>query len=148
MYSDTNNIQTLIKWCTFSDTSKITVTEIQQFINDADAYIDSVLYKLYVTPITNYLDIEVLKPISARLAAIEIAHVLIVQAGGECPVIVQHWEEQVKDKLDKLLSYTIVLPNSTRQVVSRGLYSYTAHGNADNGNIATEPEWELAEEQW
>jgi len=131
-YSALADVQRLIKWVTFDATSKVTATEVTNyFIAEADTFIDSKLARVYEVPITNSDDIEIIKYISCRMAACEIAHVLILQADGDLPEIASRWCEQAKDRLLAILTQDILLPNSTLLDASGTgrLYSFTAHGN-------------------
>jgi phage gp36-like protein len=142
-YSDSNDIQALIKWVTFSNTSKVTLTELQQYISDADTIIDSKLERIYQVPITNADDINILKYISARLAAVEIAQVLVLHANGQIPPTIIKWQDAAYDRLEKILDGTIDLPNSTKLTSNKGLYSYTADENNDCEAI-----WSMKDDNW
>lgn len=148
-YSTLANVQSLIKWCTFSATSKVTSTEVAgTHIAEADAYIDGKISKKYQVPITDSDDIKILSFISARIAACKIAEILVLQTSGELPEIVSKWCEDANMRLGEILSFTLDLPNSTKLDSTRGLYSYTAHGNSDNDNAGVAPVWEIGEDQW
>src|SRR4030067_2043296 len=133
-YSDYNDVQRLIKWVTFSTTSKVTLSDItNEYIPDADAKIDGLLERLYVVPITNATDIEKLKYISARFAAAEVAQVLVLQASGDIPNVVKEWKKDAQAVLDKILTLEYDLVNSTKLALTHGrFYSYCASGDDDN----------------
>jgi len=141
-YATLANIQALIKWVTFSASSKVTSTEVTDIhIAEADAYIDSKLGKKYQVPITNATDVKILQFISARLAAVKIAEILVLQTSGEMPAIVTRWYDDANKRLEEILDFTVDLPNSTKLDSTRGLYSYTDTEDID-------PIWKLSEEQW
>lgn len=142
-YSDSNDIQSLIKWVTFTNTSKITITELEQYISDADTIIDSKLEKIYQVPITNMDDINILKYISARLAASEVAQVLVLHASGQIPPVISKWQKSAYEQLEKIMDRTIDLSNSTKLVSNKELYSYTA----DTNNECT-PRWTMSSDEW
>jgi hypothetical protein len=145
------DVQKLLKWFTFSSSSKVTSSEVTSyFIPEADKIIDSKLQRVYIVPITNADDIEILKYISCRIVACEIAHVLILQSSGEVSPIVNGWCEQAKEKLDAILTQDILLPNSTLLDDSDGgrLYSFTAHGSSTLGEDAPDPVWYINTNQW
>jgi len=131
-YCSIADIQRLMKWFTFSASSKVTTTDVTTYyIPEADTIIDSKLQRVYEVPITNADDINIIKFISCRICACEIANVLMLQASGELSDIVQRWCDQAKEKLEAILTQDILLPNSTL-LDSSGtgrLYSFTAHGN-------------------
>jgi hypothetical protein len=152
-YCGLEDIQKLLKWFTFSASSKITSSEVTSyFIPEADKIIDSKLQRVYIVPITNSDDIEIIKFISCRIVACEIAHVLVLQSSGEVSPIVNRWCEQAKEKLDAILTQDILLPNSTLLDDSGGsggrLYSFTAHGSDTLGEEAPDPIWNMNTDQW
>jgi len=142
-YCNAGDIQSLIKWATFTNSSKITITELVNFINDADVFIDSKLERIYSTPITHMDDIEILKFISARLAASEVAQVLVLQASGQIPPVVKQWNDTAMERLGRIIDYTINLPNTSRIQSNKGFYSYTADENND-----CEPKWTMSGDEW
>jgi len=147
-YSDYNDVQSLVKWCIFSASSKVTITEVTEFITEADNFINSKLERIYVVPITDIEDIEILKYISCRLAAIEVAQVLVLQASGEVPQVVKEWAKSTYERLQLVIDLELELVNSTKIAESTHskLYSFTAHGDADNE--APDPVWETGVNQW
>ena len=148
-YSTVSDVQSLVKWITFGSSSKVTSTEVTDFhIVNADAYIDAKLGAKYVVPITDSDDIKILNFISARLAACKVAEILVLQTSGRLPEIVSKWCKDAEKRLNDILDFDILLPNSTKHDSTRGLWSYTAHGDADNDYAETDPVWELSKDQW
>jgi hypothetical protein len=150
-YCGLEDVQKLLKWFTFSSSSKVTSSEVTSyFIPEADNIIDSKLQRVYTVPITNSDDIEILKYISCRIVACEIAHVLVLQSSGEVSPIVNRWCEQAKEKLDDILTQDVLLPNSTLLDDADGgrLYSFTAHGSSTLGEEAPDPIWNMNVDQW
>lgn len=142
-YCDSGDIQSLIKWVIFTNASKVTLTELEQYISDADTIIDSKLERIYQVPITDMDDINILKYISARLAASEVAQVLVLHANGQIPPVIRKWQESAYEHLEKIVDGTIKLVNSNKAVNSRGLYSYTAETANDCGAV-----WSLKGDDW
>ena len=142
-YSTVEDIQRLIKWITFSSTSKLTSEDIESMISEADARIDGMIGSIYQTPITNENDKTILTYASTRLAAYEVAKVLIVQAGGELPAVVEGWKTSADNYIAKLQGREIVLENTDRQTKGGAIYSHTAHDPKAPARI-----WELDKEQW
>ena len=141
-YCDAASVQKLMKWFTFDASSKVTLDELNnEFIPESTVVINSKLERVYVTPITDPDDVEILQYIACRMVACEIAHVLILQADGEISDIVNRWCEQAKQKLDDILNQVIRLPGSTLLASDGRLYSFTAHGN--DKYEAPDPEWYL-----
>ena len=150
-YCELEDVQKLLKWFTFGAFSKVTSSEVTSyFIPEADKIIDSKLQRVYTVPITDSDDIEILKYISCRIVACEIAHVLVLQSSGEISPIVNRWCDQAKEKLDALLTQDILLPNSTLldNVDGGRLYSFTAHGSSTLGEEAPDPTWNMGVDQW
>ncbi|MFA5731861.1 MAG: hypothetical protein WC934_07640 [Acidithiobacillus sp.] len=148
-YSDYNDIQKLIKWVTFSATSKVTLTDItNEHIPDADSKINGLLERLYVVPITNSDDVDKLKYISARYAASEIAQILVLQASGDMPNIIREWKKDADSRLEQILSLQMDLPNSTKisSTNSARFYSFCADGDDDNDT--PERQWKDGVDQW
>jgi hypothetical protein len=148
MYCNVENVQSLIKWTTFTDSSKVTRNDVTNFILEADAFINNRLNSVYETPITDNDDTEILKYISCRLAAFEVAQVLVLQTSGKMPEITYQWKGTAVKRLEQIISRDIILPNSTQQDTTKGLYSFTSHGNSDNDYEDTDPLWKLGTEQW
>jgi phage gp36-like protein len=142
-YSDSNDIQALIKWVTFSNTSKVTLTELQQYISDADTIIDAKLERIYTVPITDMDDMQKLKYISARMAASEVAQVLVLHSAGQIPPVVKKWQDSAYEQLEKIMDGTIELTNSQKLISNKGLYSYTA----DTANEC-DPIWTMSGDEW
>ena len=150
-YCELADVQKLLKWFTFTSSSKITSDEVTNYyIPEADTIIDSKLQRVYEVPITDTDDIEIIKFISCRMVACEIAHVLVLQADGEISDIVKRWCEQAKERLNDILTQDILLPNSNLLDDTDGgrLYSFTAHGSTDLGEEAPDPIWRLNTTQW
>ena len=150
-YCELADIQKLLKWFTFSTSSKVTIDDVNNYyIPEADTIIDSKLQQYYVVPITDADDIEILQFISCRMCACEIAHVIILQADGDISDIVNRWCNQAKEKLQDILDRKILLPNSTLLDSGNRLYSFTAHGSTflDEEAPADEPIWKISTDQW
>lgn len=145
-YTTYQEVDRLLKWFSFSTTSKVTIDDINNyFIPEADQIINGYVGRIYELPITNLDDLLILKYISTRIVACEVAHVLVLQASGDISPIVKRWCDEAKQKLQDILNRELVLFNSTLKVNDR-LYSFTSHGN--NDYEAPDPIWELNTEQW
>lgn len=147
-YCTIADIQRLMKWFTFSATSKVTTTDITTYyIPEADTIIDSKLGRVYETPITDSDDLDIIKFISCRIVACEVGHVLVLQASGDLSDIISRWCEQAKEKLNAILTQDILLSGSTLLDTSDGrLYSGTAHGTDDEDAPAAI--WKMNTVQW
>jgi hypothetical protein len=145
-YTTYQEVDRLLKWFSFSASSKVTITDVDTyFIPEADAIIDGYIGRVYELPITDSDDLLILKYIATRIVSCEIAHVLVLQASGDISPIVQRWCDTAKEKLQDLLNRDLILENSTLKSNDR-LYSFTSHGNDEYD--AEEPIWQLNEKQW
>jgi hypothetical protein len=128
---------------TFTNNSKVTLTDLQNYITDSDDFINSKIKRVYQVPITDIEDVNILKYISARLTATEVAQVLVLQASRQIPPTVKIWCDSALERLDRILDSTIDLPNSSKVISNKGLYSYTADSNND-----CTPMWTLKGDEW
>lgn len=145
-YTTYQEVDRLLKWFTFSASSKVTITDVNTyFIPEVDTIIDGYIGRVYELPITNVTDLLILEYIATRMVACEIAHVLVLQASGEISPIVQRWCDTAKQKLQDIMTRKLPLSNSTLKSTDR-LYSFTSHGNSENE--APDPMWKLNTEQW
>jgi len=144
-YSTVEDVQRLVKWITFTATSKLTNDDIENMIKEADGKINGTIGQVYQIPVTDETDKVILSYASARLAAYEAAKVLIAQAGGDLPAIVQEWKTSAEEYLAKIRSRDIILENTPRRAIesSSAIYSHTAHDPA-----APKKQWELGKDQW
>lgn len=138
-YSTYSDVASLIKWTTFTTTSKVTTTEIGTIISEIDAMIDSALSKRYVVPITDSEDLKIMKYISSRLSAVEVAHILVLQASGEIPEVVNYWKEQAMLRLESIVNGDLELTGSTVTDSTSGWA---------NDTVSADPIWKLREDQW
>lgn len=145
-YTTYQEVDRLLKWFSFSASSKVTITDVNTyFIPEVDSIIDGYIGRVYELPITNADDLLIIKYIATRMVACEIAHVLVLQASGEISPIVQRWCNTAKEKLQDIMTRKLPLPNSTLKTTNR-LYSFTSHGNDEYE--APDPIWFLNTDQW
>ena len=142
-YCQAEDVQRLIKWIHFTMVSKVKLEDIEQFIKEVDSYIDSRISRIYEVPVTHETDMVILGYASARLAAYEAAKILIAQAGGDLPAIVEQWKISAEERINSILSGEVILGNTDRRRPASGLYSHTAH-DPD----APKRQWEVGKEQW
>jgi len=142
MYSQVSDVQRLIKWITFSSSSKLTNDDIESMIKEADAVIDAKIGRIYNVPVTDSNDQIILTYASARLAAYEAAKVLIVQAGGDLPAIVEGWKNSADSYIASILNSDLTLENTAKRTATSGIYNYTSQPEAPDRI------WELDKEQW
>lgn len=144
-YSVTADVQRLIKWITFGDTSKLTSSDITAIIAEVDAAIDGQIGQIYSVPVSNATDVKIVGYASARLAAYEAAKILINQAGGDLPQAVEEWKSDAEKRVAAVLERRIMLENTSRRTIStgQGIYSHTAH-HVDR----KERTWKIGTDQW
>jgi hypothetical protein len=81
-YAEVTDVQSEFKGITFSTTTAVTTAKIEDFICQADAYINSRIGFIYITPVTSGEALEVLKEISIKLVAHRVKKILEVKTGG------------------------------------------------------------------
>ena len=143
-YCEVADVQQRIKWITFGATSTLTTGDIEDLIEEADAETDARIGQIYTVPVTNAADLKLVKFASVTLATYAAAKILMAQAGGDLPKIVQDWKDEAETRIDKIQTREIFLENTvTRELAVNGPYSHTAH-DPD----APARTWELGEDQW
>jgi len=75
-YSVYGDVQSEFKSTTFGASTKITSTEVTEFISQADAMIDGIVSGKYVTPVTGSESLKIVKMISINLVAGRIWNIL------------------------------------------------------------------------
>jgi hypothetical protein len=68
---------------TFDATSTVTDTEVQNFIDQESAFIDSMICSVYAVPVTGVNSLLILKRIAIFLAADRVRHVLYTKTGQD-----------------------------------------------------------------
>jgi len=142
-YTTVDEVQTLIRWVTFTGSTVLTTVQLEQLITETSAKIDGILATIYEVPITAAVDLGIIGYIAVRLAAYETAKIIILQAGGDIPAIVASWRDDAERLLQQLLEQEIMLSETPISRAEGGMYSHTAHSPE-----APERRWSFGKEQW
>ena len=147
-YSIYTDVQSEFKGLTLSATSKVTITEVTEYISQEDAKIDAKLSIRYSTPITGTEALKLVKKISIDFTAYRISKILNLKTDVPLPDgrIIQvlnnsgSYKESMKF-LDELASGKVPLPDATLNSPGPVVSSY----NATN---SIEPIFKRDTKQW
>jgi len=140
MYCQIKDIQRMIKWTKFQYNNVLDPSDVEEFIHEAEAEVNSRLSKKYITPVAEG-DIRIVKYVVVRLTAFSIAKVLVAQAGGDLPETVIRWEEQAEKRLQDILAGELELPETEKNP------SWQADGSLLSIKDS-EPFWKKGVDQW
>lgn len=126
------------------DTSgKITTTKIDDWIGQADEYIDGRIGLIYITPVTGAKSLSILKEISIGLVAQRIAYVLetksITPTGDQ--TIPKNLIEQAEKRIQMIVNRELLLSDATDKTTHAGVKSYSG------SNIVTR-RFDQSKDQW
>jgi len=103
-YCTNSDVQAEFKKLNF-DSSGITSAEVDEFINQEDAYIDGVISQKYDVPVTASESLKILKTISIHLVAYRVKAILAVKTGIEATD--QGGENSLKAMADQKLTQIV-----------------------------------------
>lgn len=83
MYCTNTEVASDFKNITFSATSTVTDTEVDEFIAQESAFIDSMICSVYQVPVTGTNALLLLKKICLHLVADRVRHVLYTKTGQD-----------------------------------------------------------------
>lgn len=135
-YSTYSDVVKLLKDQTFSDTSKITNTDITEIISRIDAYLDSRLYAIYNLPITGTQALLIMENLSIKLSGAEVwARLHPANLGEGETDWASRWRKEALEYIEQLLKGEATLPDA----------SPIAVGEKDKSNLMASGVAELAE---
>lgn len=106
---------------------RITTAKIDEWIDQADAYIDSRIGLIYETPVTGTESLKVLKHISIGLVAQRISYILdtksISPKGDQA--VPKDLIAEAKEKLEMIVDRKMLLSDATEATAHAGVKSYT-----------------------
>lgn len=115
-YSTVEQVAAEFKGITFTDTSSITITEVERFISEADAVIDGRLGQTFVVPISGTISLLIVQNISIWLVAQRVKDIQSLKTGN-APTNQIERENRLDAKamkmLDDILNEDILLPDAT-----------------------------------
>ena len=124
-YSTNANVATEFKNLTYSSNG-ITSAEVDEFIDQEDAFIDGIVGRKYETPVTGTYALRILKTISVQLVASRVKRILAVKTG--IPETEQDSSSglfgMAKTKLDDIAEGRLILSDGTLARASDGVDSF------------------------
>ena len=106
----------------------ITTAKIDEWISQADEYIDGRIGLIYVTPVTGVKSLKILKEISIGLVAQRIAHILetksITPKGDQA--IPKNLIEQAEKRIDMIVERKLLLSDADELSTHAGVKSYSS----------------------
>lgn len=126
------------------DTSgKITTAKIDEWISQADEYIDGRIGLIYETPVTGAKSLKILKEISIGFVAQRIAYVLetktITPKGDQ--VIPKNLIEQAEKRLQMIVDRELLLSDATDKTVHHGVKSYSNDNTVSRNFDQSKDQW-------
>ncbi len=111
----------------------ITETKINEFISQADAYIDGRIGLIYQTPVTGTNSLLILKKISIGLTAQRIANILelksVVAEGDQA--IPKDLIAEAKEDLQLIVDRGLLLSDADEVTTTGGVSSYTGENTVE-----------------
>lgn len=122
---------------------KITTAKIDEWISQADAYIDGRVGLIYDTPVTGANSLSILKWISIGLTAQRIAQVLatksITPKGEQC--IPKDLIKEAEFKLGLIANRKLILDDATEKSSTSGVSSYTGENTVNRAFDQSKQQW-------
>jgi phage gp36-like protein len=147
-YATTTDIQSEFKSLPLSASSAVTTTEVEKFLEETDAIIDTFLAARYTLPITGTKSLLVLKKIEIDFVAYRVAKILNLKKEVPLPDenIIQELNEgaayrESKKLLDGLFTGKMLLPDESPKTSGSGMSDY-------NSANSVEPIFERDTKQW
>lgn len=142
-YCTNAQVSSEFKGITFSASSSITDTEVDRFIEEADAEIDGKVSQVYTTPITGTVSLIIVRTISIWLVKDRINKILAVKTGNDEDN--QSGEESLgsraRQMLNDIVDRKLDLPDATLVTASDGVKDY-------NYANSIEPTFKRGTVQW
>lgn len=142
-YSTNALVASEFKSITFSTDTKIKSSEVDQWITEADEYIDARIGLVYSTPVTATKSLEVLKTISIGLVAQRVSRAMeiksITPTGDQ--YIPKDLILEAKERLQMIVDRKLLLSDATEITTHGGVSSYS------NDNTVTR-KFDQTKDQW
>jgi hypothetical protein len=122
---------------------RITTAKIDEWIDQADAYINGRIGLVYSTPVTATESLKVLKEISVGLVAQRISRVLetksITPKGDQ--YIPKDLIEKAEKRLDMIVNRQLILSDATKSTSHGGVRSYSQDNTVCRKFDQTKAQW-------
>lgn len=142
-YSTVANIQSEFKSLVVNSTSSVTTTEVEDFIAQSDAYIDSKLGLIYQTPITGAVALLVAKQLSIWITTQRIKNIMQVKTGftETDQDSNSDFKKLADDMIADILAKKMTLQDATLLSSGDGVKSFTVDNDIVSTFDATEKQW-------
>lgn len=138
-YAVLADVTNLLKGITITNSTKVTSTNVTDWIDDYSKYLDSKLVKKYSVPITDTEGTEIMRIVCSKMVAAHVLEVIYGGAGKNVPDTAKNWKEDAKEMLNEILDEKIeVEVSSSSDITMTGRYD-------DNGD-EREPAFEKEQE--
>ena len=141
-YSTNSDIQSEFKSLTYNSNG-ITSAEVDAFIEQEDAYIDGIVGRKYVTPITGTYALRIMKTISVQLVASRVKRILAVKTGiaSTDQDSMGDLFQMAKTKLDDIAEGRLILSDAVLARASDGVDSFAVSDDIKHIFKRDEQQW-------
>lgn len=141
-YSELADIEAEFKGIEFTLDSPVTDNEVDDFIDQSDAFIDAKIGLKYVVPITGTSSLLILKTISVWLTADRISQILEVKTQTEeNSTAGKSLREMALEMLKEIVDETLLLSDATLLSTSAGFGSYASDYSIKKKFHRSSDEW-------
>lgn len=143
-YSTRTQVEGEFKSVAFSSTTEPTDTEINRFIEEADAEIDSIIGVKYSTPVTDATGIILLRRISIAIVAERVKEILAVKLGKkelEQQSVGELSATRARSMLDKIAQGKMKLGGAALASSHDGVKSYVSSNSVPHNFDMTKQQW-------
>jgi len=142
-YSALADVQNEFKKMTFDSTTSITDTQVNDWIAQADAEIDSIVGLRYIVPITGVNSLLILKRISVEIVAERIKDVLEVKTDEKVSQNIRNINKVLtaRDKLKLISTGDMLLSDALIAGSNAGVTSFTSSNGVEHKFRAGEDQW-------
>lgn len=139
-YHSQSDVEALLKQLnfTFTDVSKITLTQLQQYIVDTDLYVDNRLARIYAVPVTDAEAMTILRPVAAQLTASKCWRILYAAQQGESNKA-KEWERLSETVLKQIISAEMLFGKAVKS---------SSHVTPWSALSESTPIWKMSTDQW
>lgn len=140
-YCTVDNIRSMMKSITISDVTKITTTEVETWITNTSALIDSKVIRQYSLPVTDSGMLAVLKSVCEMLVAARIVRVLYAGSMKNVPAVAREWKKEAMDILNEIAEGKV-------NADATGATDIVFTGKNDSDGETREPVFDSDEDSW
>lgn len=138
-----NNSDVVDEFKSLDTSGKITTAKIDEWISQADEYIDGRIGLIYNVPVVGVKSLKVLKEISIGLVAQRIAYILetksITPKGDQ--VIPKNLIEMAEKRLQMIVDKQLLLSDATLKSTTGGVRSYSSDNTVSRSFDQSKAQW-------